>query len=664
MAKIKVIENASDRFRISLGSQQQIISNGITSRLDFANTDLFNVEVSGKPMLLDPDGVLPTEITNLIIRPTSRSSNNFAEMVNNYIQQGVMLSDHFCSINLPVHSSEVESINVSRTANTYDILTKFNYSSGELEAIQGSISETNLPTLFSKVTETEFNSSDLPIDFDSSQRAGRGTQIYFPQDNSATTTPLEEFPVYNSIRVSNRTDNSFSNFLKEKIKSEQGFLSSYLSTQNDFIRFNVKVGSDSPIQMDIPVFNVNKWAQSNMDEEAQEIFKPSDEVAPPIAQMIINYRKMLFTGFVNKLSRKFRRYSEILNKQTCTTEDYLFSVDKFVGPIIGLKEQTFYAPAANDSTFIHDTQVFEGQTYGYSCSGHYLIVGNKYYYRNLQVRPFQNYATVEVVNRPSVVIVPLELFKESIVAVQPPPLPPQVKFSTKLNSSNLIKMHLSPTKGMLYDQFTTLVASDENQLSSMDLNKRRNQTDYRFQTGDDSANFEIFRLNDPPKDLSDFAIGRRKEVKQSTFATDAVFKDKLKPNEKYYYIFRNVNGRGFVSNPTSIYEVELLIDADDSKIVVNNYEPPKLETHRLRHEFQSLFQIKPNINHTSFNDEQPAILESNSLSGKIDDLHLGVASKSLWDRKMKFRIRSTTSGKIIDYNVTFKLTKNKTEEDF
>ena len=45
--------------------------------------------------------------------------------------------------------------------------------------------------------------------------------------------------------------------------------------------------------------------------------------------------------------------------------------------------------------------------------------------------------------------------------------------------------------------------------------------------------------------------------------------DKVRPSTKYYYTFRTFNEFGSYSNPTPVYEVEVLKDANDVKVVVN-----------------------------------------------------------------------------------------------
>lgn len=726
MPKITATEATGDSFRIEIGSKPTLTrptssieiaipaeeQTGPTiNRLDFAKESIFNVEIMESNKFTPPSG-MPFEIAKIKITADPRRGN-IQSLVRAKIQQNVTFTDHFVTIQTPQHTSDLVAANVNQSVSSYDVLTKFNYSSPRLDEISQAIGETSLPSMFTPISRSQFESENLPLDFSTENRE-RNKNIVIPQNSINRSTNLEAWPVYNQVRISNKYDNTFSNFL-EMIKSQEGFLEAYLGLKNNFIDFNVQTGPNTVEQMSIPVFDVLRWTKEGLDESAEKVFTPTlvrapdpertypfaqpdvgiapDRLGPTVgppappqlgttpevfvrpepSEMITELRKSLFIGFVNNLSQKFRRFEEIFNRQKCPKEDYLFSVEKFTGPDLGQKIQNFYAPATDDSTIITDTQVFEGRTYAYQCKGHYVIIGNKYYYRNLRVNLTEQFATLEVVNEPTVVIIPIDLFRESIAVIQPPPLPPQIKFSTKMNSSNRISIHLSPTKGMLFDNFTTILDSDSNQLLLMDLNAKRQTPSflgptslplYRFMTADDSGHYEIFRMSEPPKSLEEFASARRSEIRKPYFAIDAVFKDRIKPNNKYYYLFRKISGKRFVSNPTAIYEVELLVDADDSKIIVNNYEIPSPPRFRNSETFQSLFQITPAVEHVIFNENQAALIGKNSLAGMVENLSLGVADKSLWGRKLKFRIRSTTSGKIIDYNVTFKLTKNKTEEDF
>ena len=119
-----------------------------------------------------------------------------------------------------------------------------------------------------------------------------------------------------------------------------------------------------------------------------------------------------------------------------------------------------------------------------------------------------------------------------------------------------------------------------------------------------------------------------------------------------------------VSNPTMVYEATLLVDADDSKIVTDTYHFPRPRDKESSLGFRKLLRITPAVEHILFNDSQPALFGKRSLVGTLDNLNLGIRQKAVWGRKFKIRIKSKTSGKMIDIILNVDLTKNKTEEEF
>ena len=183
-----------------------------------------------------------------------------------------------------------------------------------------------------------------------------------------------------------------------------------------------------------------------------------------------------------------------------------------------------------------------------------------------------------------------------------------------------------------------------------------------FRDYDESAKYEVYKSLTPPKSYLDF--DKLTDIRMPYVSPDALLHDYVDPNQKMYYMFRKVSSKGLVSNPTPIYEVELLIDADDAKIIVDIYKFPEPPLKQDTKKFNNLFQIKPAVEHIIFDEDQEFLSDKNSLVGTIDNIKLGVAEKSLWGRKFKFRFKSTTTGRIIDHNVTFTLTKNKSEQDF
>ena len=147
-------------------------------------------------------------------------------------------------------------------------------------------------------------------------------------------------------------------------------------------------------------------------------------------------------------------------------------------------------------------------------------------------------------------------------------------------------------------------------------------------------------------------------------STDAIFFDYVEDNKDYYYVFRQINEKGLTSNPTSVYKVRLIVDADDARVLIDSYEFPVKKVSEPRTNFKSMMQIKPAVEQTLFLEEQNDLSNNSSIKGKLDGLKLGIQQEAVWGRKFKLRVRSKTSGKMIDININFELSKNKTKEEF
>jgi len=156
-------------------------------------------------------------------------------------------------------------------------------------------------------------------------------------------------------------------------------------------------------------------------------------------------------------------------------------------------------------------------------------------------------------------------------------------------------------------------------------------------------------------------------------ATSVSLKDTVKPNNKYYYTFRVQDAHGNISNPTPIYEIELVDNDGAIYMVTNLYEPKPLKRtsqksmRRFLHIIPSQEQVELNLEESGLVVEQEGVPESvaSTASGKGKKLSLGVAAKSTLDNKRVFKIRLTSknSGKKIDINLNFEHKRNVTEEE-
>jgi hypothetical protein len=667
MSKVKISETRKDTFRQTIGSAPVVNQSFTSSKLEFTQDTTFNVEInSTKPS--SRDGINGEEV-ELFIRPNGNPAQ-FVTNLRSVVSENTDFTDHFCEFITPTDNDLIKELPATQGISTYDINVKFDYISEDYDNFQDVLEETNLPIIFQDKRKQDFigfkrENKPAPIELNPSESRKFQNVIFptKPNPNSNYKREPTEFPYYNQLSISSNTKTNFTDFLN-KTDTFYFLLNDYVNTTSPPLSFDVQ--SDGLVMpKDIPVFSLKAWADGASFEISDNVFI-AEETSPVNSRMKNNFKKLLFIGYYNTLAQNFRNFESLMNRELCYNEEVAYTFDKYKDFAIDPKVQRLLMPSVENRSVINDTQVKYGQTYVYVCNGHYVIVGNTYRYENLKFHnrgTDEEYASLTVKNYPSVVLVPLSYFQKTVKIVQPPPVFPQVKFFTENNSEKQIQVYLSPTKGEKVEKFIPILDTD-NQLE-IDLSLYYKDTEkITFQTFEEDGRYEIFRTDSAPKSYDDFSESKIGEVNIKIASTDALFVDDVIPSKKYYYCFRKLNSKGLVSNPTTIYEVELIIDADDSKLNVEKYKIPEQVLSNDSRSFARLFQITPAVEQTIFNRNQNEVVGKTSLKGTIDNLKLGVARESLWGKKLKFRVKSNVTGKIIDYNIDFTLTKNKTEEDF
>ena len=632
MPKVKLAESRQENLKVSIGFGKQIKDYDFgLSKIDITDSRIFNLGYGMRRTEEDENGLISEVQT---IKLTSKTSNSIRSLISANLTLDVDYTDHFTTLQTPQDAMSVQSLNLSKTVATYDVFSKFNFNSPEYDSFAVSVPE-----------------DALPPEFQAPEGADLARVIY-----PGGLETVEDKPYYNQISIKNRVSNDFTNFLR-KVNLYETVLNDYLEGEKSQIPFSVQIGESVLQNTDVPVYDLVNWVNSQSFKF--DLFSLSD---PNDSDMVRAFQKTLFLAKVRQLSTNFRTFKDLVNNIECYKEDFCYSIDKYRNVAVDPKLQQIYIPAEDDISTFADSQIRYGETYAYKGTGHYILVGNSYRYTNL--RYIDDTAFIDVVNKPTVVIVPLEMFTQTIKVIQPPSLPPNVRFATRMNSDNKISIYLSPTKGRMMSDFITVLPSDEQQLAEMIVNKREGEQLFHFSTDREDGLYEIFKTKMPPNSYKDFADQKLAEFGAPFKTEDAHFVDRVQANTKYYYMFRKINEKDLVSNPSPVFEVELLVDADDAKVVVNHYEFPQDPTYQLTKNFESLFQVTPVVEQTLFDETQSVLYNKDTYRDTIDRLRLGVAQQSVWGRRFKIRVKSTSTGKIIDYNVNFKLKKNKSEEEF
>ena len=128
--------------------------------------------------------------------------------------------------------------------------------------------------------------------------------------------------------------------------------------------------------------------------------------------------------------------------------------------------------------------------------------------------------------------------------------------------------------------------------------------------------------------------------------SETSLEDKVMANQKYWYTFRAIDMHGHISNPTAVYQVELVDDHGSVKPIIRtfNFEEPKY--FEAIKECQKYLMIKPNLKQLYYNSEKDSI-----------DHMFNDSDSSGVKRRFKVRITSKSTGKKIDLNLDF--SKNK-----
>jgi len=188
-----------------------------------------------------------------------------------------------------------------------------------------------------------------------------------------------------------------------------------------------------------------------------------------------------------------------------------------------------------------------------------------------------------------------------------------------------------------------------------------------FENDDPSVAFEVYRLDKKPRSYEDFRNRQLVSLDTSRAETGfrkaaaASFVDSIEPNRKYYYIFTSRDFHGHMSQPTQVYEVEL-VDNDGAVYPVIRIVPfPTASDFKTdQKKMRRFLQVNPQLMQTIFNEQETGIArtgdseDSPTTAPYGDSVSLGFQDDRIWGRTFKIRLTSKQTGKKIDFNINVK----------
>lgn len=345
--------------------------------------------------------------------------------------------------------------------------------------------------------------------------------------------------------------------------------------------------------------------------------------------------------------------------------------------------QSFYFPNARAITEhrFTDTQVKYGKVYIYRIFAFEMVFGTKYRYQrdaapvstaNLSTLNLKtNQARICIITEPSIKLIKVPYYEKVVVMMDSPPVMPDVEVVPFRGVENKLLFWLRGNTGNYKLNPIIIQPDDEASFDAIRIAQELGDLDpIQFKSDDHPRYFEVFRLEKKPSKYTDFEGSRLGFIDTAVNideackgATAGSWIDTIQPNQKYYYLFRTMDNHGHFSNPSPVYEMEMVHDGYAPFLLRNVYQLPDVETPQVpAKSFSKYIYIKPAYTQTLLNKEHSGLIPSPDTDGCLtaksmantDWIYLGMDKQPLWKQKLKVRIISKKTGKRIDLNIKFR----------
>ena len=288
-------------------------------------------------------------------------------------------------------------------------------------------------------------------------------------------------------------------------------------------------------------------------------------------------------------------------------------------------------------------------------------------------------ASFSVINEPAPAVFSTPYCTQTVMIADKPPVPPDVVFVPYVGVNNKVLVLFSSNVGEILARPVILKNSDasfiadeyyaqkgititEEQVLTPDVGElTRPKLEYR--NDDPIRKYELFRVDQKPTSYDDFRGKNltdgpiQAELGPGKFSTAPAFVDNIQPNRKYWYCARSIDIHENISNPTYIFEIEMVDNKGQMymRYKVVNFEPQVLNYKKMG---RKILAIEPRNVQRYYNPANPpgdVALNQVPTSNILGTSEVNNVS-SIWNKKFKVRITSKKTGRKIDLNLTFKNT--------
>ena len=429
---------------------------------------------------------------------------------------------------------------------------------------------------------------------------------------------------------------------------------------------------------DVELVDFETWLASYLDPD--QAFRVSDAIfnntvflaEPPQDE---NYcqtfydviRAIIVAGKLKEIvDNGFRTYKQMLQGGTAYNETLVYEIVKTSAQDGSEPLQTVWIPNISKLDLLRyiDTQVKYDKEYTYEIFAHQLILGTRYKYSNIdeasdKLRGNQGYeqtleVAFDVTCTPSLKVARIPIMKKSARVLDSAPLFPNVDLIPYKGVTDQFLINLSGNSGDIVED--PIIINDTDAEFFEKYRKSRNlaaDAPIRFKSDDPTGRFEIYRLSKAPMSYTDFKDNLLAFIGSDEVSSASMI-DKIEPNTKYYYTFRTIDIHENRSNPTPIYQVEIIESDGMMFFETSIYEFPSPEdagvfTKPLRR----YLKINPSFIQSLYNYDQSIANETEvpQSAFNVGQAILGRSEKSVWNKKFKIRVTSKQTGRKFDINL-------------
>jgi len=182
-----------------------------------------------------------------------------------------------------------------------------------------------------------------------------------------------------------------------------------------------------------------------------------------------------------------------------------------------------------------------------------------------------------------------------------------------------------------------------------------------YRNDDPISRYEIFRTTARPTSYASFntnlsphktVTGKVRLDKESSAAH---LIDNIRPNIKYYYCFRAIDVHNNFSNPTHVYEVEIVDNQGQIYMILNTFMFTTEVGNKAFKEGRRYIYIEPSLRNVVYDATMAAGVLATDIPGNGNPI-LGPVTDNCWEKTFKVRLTSKKTGKKMDLNILCKNT--------